>query len=80
MTLYAQQLDGSQMAESYSAGASDGLMDGVDLQAHVGVSTSGGTPSSTSNPNVNKVAWGIVVGSLALLWILGAGPFRNARA
>jgi hypothetical protein len=77
VTLFAQQLSSNDLSESYGAGASDGLYDGVDLAAH------GATPaasSSDANVSVLRAAWFLVVLSLAALWLLGAGPFRSARA
>lgn len=57
-------------AEFYGAGASDGLMDGVDLEEH----GNGGF----SDADV-RVAAIVILGSLALLWLFGAGVFVSVN-
>lgn len=51
----------------------DELMDGVDLNAH---GASG--PSYGSGMSMNFYGWLIVVGAMALLWLLGGVVFRGA--
>ncbi len=63
---------GDAMAEQYSAGASDGLMDGVDLAQH-------GKASSDNDMASIHLAMAYVLGALGLLWFLGAGYFRQVN-
>ena len=50
------------------------LKDDTDLTAH-------GAPSTTMHSNVSSdvYAWGFIVGSVALLWIIGRG-FRSVNS
>lgn len=63
---------GDAMAEQFSAGASDGLMDGVDLAQH-------GKASEAGESSDIHLAIIYVLGALAMLWFLGAGYFRQVN-
>lgn len=66
-------MDAGTMSEAYSGAASDGLMDGVDFAPNATGSDYG---SSAPGDVTLRLAWGIIIGALALLWLLGGIVFK----